>query len=61
MLVSLSLLIFTLSEMSISHETISKAESAQSEDHVSLSLPAPVDPKSAAPISKEKDKTKLTK
>ena len=39
----------------------SDPKKGQRSDQQVLSLPAPVDPKSAAPTSKEKDKTKLTK
>ena len=39
----------------------SDPKKGQRSDQQVLSLPAPVDPKSAAPSSKEKDKTKLTK
>ena len=39
----------------------SDPKKGQRSDHQVLSLPAPVDPKSATPISKDKDKTKLTK
>jgi hypothetical protein len=38
----LVLLIFSLSEMSISRETVSSVETKEGEDHLSLSLPAPV-------------------
>jgi len=39
----------------------SDPKKGQRSDQQVLSLPAPVDPKSATPTSKEKDKTKLTK
>ncbi|MEI6283568.1 MAG: hypothetical protein WCP40_00510 [Opitutae bacterium] len=39
----------------------SDPKKGQRSDQQVLSLPAPIDPKSAAPTSKEKDKTKLTK